>query len=72
MPTVGRIVHFYPPSTERENAEYYAAIVTAVASPNVVSLATFGPRSLYFHSDVPIGQGDSDAGAHWRWPPRVG
>lgn len=70
-PTVGQIVHFYPPATERENAEFYAAIVTAVAG-EVVHLVTFGPRSLYFHEAVlPMSANRDPDDGGWCWPPRA-
>jgi hypothetical protein len=75
-PSIGRIVHFYPPVDERENAEFYAAIITAVADDETVSVCTMGPRSLYFHEGVHLmGTRDRDGlerKSGWAWPPRVG
>lgn len=77
-PTVGRIVHFYPPGACRTDAtpDCYAAIVTAVHPevdgvllPNV-DLATFGPQSLYFQLNVPYSPGPATYG-RWQWPERT-
>lgn len=66
-PTVGRMVYYhtrgsldgaFPPTN-------FAAVITVVKSPTVVSLATFGESGLRFEKDVVQGEG---AGC-WDWMP---
>lgn len=77
QPTIGRVVHFFPPASEqRGDHEFYAAIVTYVHDDGTVSLATFGQQSLYFHQRVPHEdiadrEPEDSRGPFWRWPPRA-
>lgn len=66
-PTVGRMVYYhtrgsadgvFPPAN-------FAAIITKVYSPEMVSLATFGEQGLRFETSVKKGEG---AGC-WDWMP---
>lgn len=70
-PTLGRIVHFTPPSDHKapEGPEQYAALITAVNPDGTAELATFGPNSLYFQHGVPFSE--LPKGGSWNWPPRV-
>jgi hypothetical protein len=71
-PTVGRIVHFYPPvdcvAGGQSKIEKYAAIVTQVNDDGTLELATFGPSSLYFQRSVPkLGLKHGDGNVAWEW-----
>ena len=75
-PTVGRIVHYHPPTecVGPESLCTYAAIISQVnpypvGGIETVELATFGPNSLYFQHNVPFS--DEPKPGHWNWPPRV-
>ena len=66
-PTVGRMVYYHT----RGSADgvfppvNFAAIITMVKSPTVVSLATFGESGLRFEKDVQQGEGSGC----WDWMP---
>jgi hypothetical protein len=53
LPTIGQIVHFFPPSECAGPIRMYAAIVTQTNLDCTLELATFGPNSLYFQHNVP-------------------
>lgn len=78
QPTIGRIVHFVPPSENvgPKSVKLVAAIVTNVHGADVpvtgehhCDLATFGPNSLYFQHMVPWSEEPKPG--HWSWPPRT-
>jgi hypothetical protein len=81
IPTVGRMVHFFPKNEERHpgGIVFYASIVTQVNGDLTLDLATFGPNSLYFQHNVPMfGQKFDATDEHpagsfafawgWSWP----
>ena len=79
LPTVGRMVHFFPKNEERHpgGVVFYASIVTQVNEDLTLELATFGPNSLYFQHHVPMfGQKFAATDEHpegawawgWAWP----
>jgi len=75
MPSIGRIVHFIPLSTEE--GERIAAIVTGVVSGTKVNLKLFYDThgSPMWIGNVPHRDNlnpEMRAGGHyWEWPPRV-
>ncbi len=76
LPTVGRIVHFYPNSADVRggDSEFYAAIVVKVHDAHgveLVDLVTFGTSSIYFHNGIEERGVATEGDACWAWPPRV-
>ncbi|HXD98232.1 MAG TPA: hypothetical protein VN646_16910 [Candidatus Acidoferrum sp.] len=72
QPTIGRSVHFRAPT--EQGGETYAAIITVVHEADLVSLVTFGPRSVYFHERVARVEAEKAADSAlpcWFWPPLI-
>lgn len=69
--TVGRIVHFVPPSNKvgPDSIKLVAAIVTGVNPDGTCDLSTFGPTSIYFQLAIPFSE--AYAPGHFSWPPKV-
>lgn len=69
IPTIGRIVHY----KSRGSADFVfepecrAAVITAVHSDDLVSLAVLNPNGLYFNPEVRLGNDPGD----WHWPERT-
>ncbi len=76
-PTVGRIVHFHPSEHDslhkNNSAEFHAAIITQVWSPECVNLIVFpayGPPEI--RSSVQSAAPSRPTSSSWAWPPREG
>ncbi len=81
-PSIGRIVHFAPPSdcVGPKSPTVYPAFITQVneVGPlpegcgtdqvDTVELTTFGPNSVYFQHKVPFSEEPKPG--FWSWPPR--
>ncbi len=73
VPTVGRIVHFYP---GRVDIQWFgpgpmAAIIAAVHNPELVNLGIFdGMGSHMARTSVHLGN-PNNGNSYWEWPPRV-
>lgn len=70
-PTVGRIVHYYPPEDPLGRAK--PAIITEVHNNNRVDLEVFGLATAKLRTTVPMLPDDAlgvPMSGHWNWPPR--
>lgn len=87
VPTVGRIVHYYPSEQDRmagravgpygaAGPEPLAAIVTHVWGPTYVNLAVFDKNGTSFGAtsvtlEPALAEGATPVERHAYWPPRV-
>ena len=72
--SIGRVVHYQAYGTPGgDHAKYKpeprAAVVTAVHSDTMVSLAIFSPHGVHF--DQSVHYSETPAPGCWSWPPRV-
>lgn len=76
FPSVGRIVHYHPSRAQMDRDRWrgggpFAAIITDVQSPSMVSLTIFLPGE----KPVPLVriahiERAPEGGPYWNWPPR--
>lgn len=73
-PSVGRIVHYTPPSNESGGkGQPHAAVVTHVWGDSCVNLNVLQDGSFKLANLTPTSVSFSDNGSPgtWNWPPRV-
>jgi hypothetical protein len=76
-PSIGRIVHFYPPqATPGDGDVAWAALITCVnprarqEPDNGISAAVFLPSGTAMaYPFIPFS--DTPKPGHWSWPPRI-
>lgn len=71
LPTVGRIVHYYPTVREPEDSFGLpqAAIVTLVFAPDTVKLQLFRPFGEATRVQTNVPYSATPTPGHWSWPP---
>ena len=72
-PSVTRMVHYVSYGTPGGEyaSECRAAVITAVSSDSVVSLAVLNPEGLFFKQECRQDERGEPAGGTWHWPERV-
>lgn len=80
LPTVGRIVHFYPNDWAKENtfskllnnAPFLPAIVTQTFGGTTANLAVITPfHGIVGQGSIPHKVDTAETNSYWVWPPRA-
>lgn len=69
-PTIGRIVHFVPPTDAGWQSQHMAAIITYVHGDTMVNLCVFDPDGLAIGMSSVEEERGGTAPRSWHWPER--